>query len=186
LESSLKIAVLGWGSLIWNPDQLDIEPDWHEDGPELPVEFARVSGRERLTLVLVDGVPLQRTLWALSRKTNLAEAVADLQLREGAAYDTYIGRWSMAQPAYSRGVNIIPAISAWAIKHGLDGVVWTALGPKKPNGENGLASSDERIDYLRGLIARGKEADAQEYIERAPTQIDTPIRRRIREELGWL
>jgi hypothetical protein len=75
----LKIAVLGWGSLIWNPGQLDIEQEWHEDGLSiLPVDFARISSRDWLTLVSVEGVPLQRTLWALWRKRSLAEAVVDL------------------------------------------------------------------------------------------------------------
>jgi len=49
----VKIAVIAWGSLVWDPRDLDIEPEWREDGPLLPVEFARFSGRERLTLVLV-------------------------------------------------------------------------------------------------------------------------------------
>jgi hypothetical protein len=50
----MKIAVLGWGSLIWQPRELRISlPIWKTDGPELPVEFARVSMDGRLTLVPV-------------------------------------------------------------------------------------------------------------------------------------
>lgn len=79
----MKIAVIAWGSLVWDPRDLDIEPEWREDGPLLPVEFARFSGRERLTLVLVEGVPLQHTLWTLSRQPTLAAAISDLRAREG-------------------------------------------------------------------------------------------------------
>ena len=62
------------------------------DGPMLPIEFARVSSGDRLTLVLVDTVPLQPTLWALSRKATLGETVSDLAKREG-TNDSNIGRW---------------------------------------------------------------------------------------------
>jgi 1-acyl-sn-glycerol-3-phosphate acyltransferase len=48
----MRIAVLGWGSLIWSPGNLKIDREWHEDGPFLPIEFARVSQDGRLTLVL--------------------------------------------------------------------------------------------------------------------------------------
>jgi hypothetical protein len=87
---------------------------------------------------------------------------------------------------YTGDDGVAPAISAWAGERGLDAVVWTALGPKKPNGENGIASSSELMDYLRNLVGNGKEAAAREYVEKAPAQIDTPFRRRVSEELGWL
>jgi len=39
-----RIAILGWGSLIWDvraefDDQHD---EWHDDGPELPLETFRL------------------------------------------------------------------------------------------------------------------------------------------------
>lgn len=49
----MKIAVLGWGSLIWDQGNLQINDDrWHTAGPLLPIEFARISGGSRLTLVI--------------------------------------------------------------------------------------------------------------------------------------
>lgn len=38
-----QIAIIGWGSLVWDPRDLPIESPWHDDGPELPIEFARIS-----------------------------------------------------------------------------------------------------------------------------------------------
>lgn len=88
----MRIAVIGWGSLIWDLRDLDIEGEWNTDGPLLPIEFARVSGGNRLTLVLVDNVPLQPALWAITRKASLAEAVTDLATREGTPASN-IGCW---------------------------------------------------------------------------------------------
>lgn len=41
-----KIAVIGWGSLIWCPKGLKIRDKWKNDGPKLPIEFARISSHE--------------------------------------------------------------------------------------------------------------------------------------------
>ncbi|HOW68396.1 MAG TPA: hypothetical protein P5055_13320 [Candidatus Paceibacterota bacterium] len=48
----MSIAILGWGSLIWNPRDLPITGDWQGDGPVLPIEFTRISDNGRLTLVI--------------------------------------------------------------------------------------------------------------------------------------
>lgn len=49
----MKIACLGWGSLIWNPGDLKIKTeDWFSGGPILPIEFVRISTDKRVTLVI--------------------------------------------------------------------------------------------------------------------------------------
>jgi hypothetical protein len=57
----LKIVILGWVSLIWDPRGLPREGPWQEGGPIFPIEFSRVSNDCRLTLVIdpVDGSPLR-------------------------------------------------------------------------------------------------------------------------------
>src|SRR5437870_1628490 len=80
----MQIAVIGWGSLIWCPGCLRIKSRWHCDGPALPIEFARISGDKRLTLVIHPGspeetTPDQRTYWALSELENLTAARKNLQ-----------------------------------------------------------------------------------------------------------
>jgi hypothetical protein len=64
-------------------------------------------------------------------------------------------------------------------------VVWTALGPTDLEKRPALVSDQERLQYLKGLVASGREAAAKEYIERAPAQIETPFRALVRRELGW-
>ena len=179
----MRIAVIGWGSLVWDPGNLDVETEWRAGGPMLAVEFGRFSSRERLTLVLEGGAPPQRTLWTLSRKETLAAAVADLRVREGTTRAN-IGFWGVGNAgAYQAGV--VAEIHRWATELELDGAVWTALGPNNLGQESGLATSDARVSYLKKLVASGKESAAREYVEKAPRQVDTPLRRRIRDELGW-
>ena len=48
----MKIAVLAWGSVVWERGVLEVAADFMPNGPHLPVEFCRVSGGERLTLVI--------------------------------------------------------------------------------------------------------------------------------------
>lgn len=137
----MRIGVIGWGSLTWDPRGLEIEGNWHVDGPMLPVEFARVSSGNRLTLVLVDTVYPQPTLWALSRKATLAEAITNLAKRERTT-ESNIGRWPRVNPAGIFEKRMASIVAAWARERKLEAVVWTALGPKKPNGENGLATDN--------------------------------------------
>ena len=94
------IVCLGWGSLIWDLDGLPVEKlegglpvprwvlspegedigDWKPDGPQVRVEFARQSGKERdrLTLVLHDTAERQPSLWARMTIATLDEAVRAL------------------------------------------------------------------------------------------------------------
>lgn len=137
----MRIGVIGWGSLTWDPRDLEIEGNWHVDGPMLPVEFARVSSGNRLTLVLVDTVYPQPTLWALSRKATLVEAITNLAKRERTT-ESNIGRWPCVNPAGIFEKRMASIVAAWARERKLEAVVWTALGPKKPNGENGLATDN--------------------------------------------
>ena len=79
----MKIACIGWGSLIWNPRNLKIRQKWFEDGPLLPIEFARQSGDKRITLVIEEKSDPIRTLWALMSVNDIKEAKESLRKREG-------------------------------------------------------------------------------------------------------
>lgn len=180
----MKIAVIAWGSLVWDPRDLDIEPEWRQDGPLLPVEFARFSGRDRLTLVLVEGVPLQQTLWTLSRQPTLAAASSNLRAREETSSSS-IHCWSRGSGLAAKRL-VDSSIEDWLQRKQLDCAVWTALGPNDLDRKAGLSTEEQRMTYLKGLVAAGKAQAAREYFEKAPTQIATPFRGRVREELGWV
>lgn len=84
----MKIAVLGWGSLIWCPKNLKIkDKNWKEDGPKLPIEFAGISSDKRLTLVIYPKYLNQKdkwvqTQWAEMSVKSIEEAIINLGERE--------------------------------------------------------------------------------------------------------
>ena len=84
----MRIAVLGWGSLIKEAQVRMLQiGGWRIDGPILPVEFSRISqASERagcLTLVIDEknGVNVT-TCYALSFNTNLNDAIENLRVVE--------------------------------------------------------------------------------------------------------
>lgn len=180
----MRIGCLGWGSLVWDPRGLPIRGDWFEDGPLLPIEFARVSSDLRVTLVLVEKTPVVRSLWTLMDLPDLLSARTALAGREGVPEDRIardIGVWSAEERFEGPGVA---AIVSWAERLELDGVVWTALPPGFRQSRGTVPEIEQVLAHLRSLEGAPLRR-AEEYVRRAPRQTDTPFRRRFERELGW-
>ena len=176
-----NIACLGWGSLIWDPRNLPIRRYWFKDGPLIPLEFARQSEDDRITLVITLAARPVRSLWALMDSDSLEEAKERLRLREGRTKPEYIGDWSRGQLSPVS----IPGLSEWALTRNVDSVVWTALPPKFKGENNRQPGVEDVLQHLQELSGTKQDA-AEKYIRRAPRQIDTAYRRRIEAELQWL
>src|SRR5690349_24345965 len=78
----MKIGIIVWGSLYWQPRELLFTGEWFFDGPELPIEFARISRGNRISLVIKPNWNSVRTLYCVSALSNLHDARENLRLRE--------------------------------------------------------------------------------------------------------
>lgn len=188
-ERVVTIAILGWGSLIWNPRDLALATDWQQGGPTLRVEFSRISNNGRLTLVIDERHgPRVPTRFATSSCPDLKAAIRNLQEREGAPTPATIGFVDVLHDEQSaRAQSEHPAactdIQAWAKQKGIDAVIWTAIGPRFQEQTGEPFSVDAAIRYLAGL--RGPtRALALEYIRNAPSEVVTPVRSKAQELLA--
>ena len=187
----MKIAILGWGSLIWDPRNLEIENSqgrngWIDDGPMLPIEFARISNNGRLTLVIVPGNKEVQTLYTISKFVELDHAILDLAVREGCGKNR-IGFFAKADHRFqSRFSNIQLNIESWISgKENIEAVIWTDLSANFKD-KIGLGITVENaLNYLKYLPLDVKTI-AEQYIRRTPAAVNTPIREAIEQQLGWL
>lgn len=179
----MKIAIIAWGSLVWDPKTIQIKGDWINKGPNLKIEFSRVSKDGRLTLVIdhQNGAEV-KTYYAQSIRSNLYDAVADLRDREGTIIKR-IGFYNIrdkisSKYKYSDQIDVFQIFHDWCERLGYDSAVWTALLPQFEDQTNMEFSVENAIKYLRSLPKSAKN-NALEYIKKAPKAINTPVRKRI-------
>jgi hypothetical protein len=178
-----RIALIAWGSLVYDPGDLPVSSAWHLDGPALPVEFCRQSRDERITLVLTPGMPRVVTLWATLAVRDLAEARQLLANREARRTGASIQLTGFCAPSSADGM-CAEDIGAWAQAHGLDAAVWTSLGPRFQGVDGQVPTVSEVVAHLRSLPGQQREA-AERYVRCVPAQISTRYRTAIEDALGW-
>jgi hypothetical protein len=186
----MNIIILGWGSLIWCPSGLRIKTRWHGDGPSLPIEFARISQDDRLTLVIRPGSAEQPTYWAISEFADLKDARQNLKTRERTQSSDihHVLRDGTRQGDAPAG--IAEAIVAWMSERAdIDAVVWTGLPSNWREKRGRDFSVDDARDFLLALEAERDRAKAaydraREYVTHAPAPVDTAVRQTMRAR-GW-
>lgn len=176
----MKIAILGWGSLLWDtrPEFDEHHGDWLYDGPELKLEFSRISESRggALTLVIdeANGAPCT-VAYTMSSRQNPVDAICDLKCREGTTKKNIAVHFVDGSRQYEE--KTADTVNKWAAEKGLDVVVWTGL-PSKFKQEFSL---DQAMSYLQSLEPENKRK-AAEYIRRAPDFVDTLLRRAVQAE----
>lgn len=183
-------AIIGWGSLIWDLDNLapHVRGEWAMGhGPVLPMEFTRISPKRKLGLVVcldpVHGVGCTTNAIA-SVRGGIAEAIADLARRERAPEER-IGAVCLGT-GHENGSSgeIVALVAEWCGQRGLKGAVWTDLPSNFHEHRNEPFSIDRALAYLTTLTGESLD-EAVRYIENAPTATDTPLRRRLAAEDWW-
>jgi len=166
----VRITILGWGSLIWDQQALEVEGHWKTNGPMLPIEFARKSMDGRMTLVIHPNSHKLKTLWIKSSNINLNDAIANLREREKTNF-TNIGYLTKNNKKRTRNEYILADLTEWLTILNLDAVIWTDL-----DSNIGL---DEVIDYLNSITDHQIKTDVKNYIQRAPSGIKSKLRERL-------
>lgn len=179
----MTIAILGWGSLIWKPQNLRYHGSWKPSGPILPIEFSMIANNKRLSAVLddKDGV-MCPTRFVISSQTILKDAIEDLRQREGTTIEN-IGYVDLQQnqssiEEYSHQTNVDKTVRDWCESNRITAAVWTAILPNFPDELGVSFSIDAALHYYESLSAADQQS-VMEYFEKTPAEIDTPLRRRM-------
>ncbi len=185
-----RIAVIGWGSLLWDLDDLTpkVSGDWKvAGGPRLPFEFVRVSDKRKKALVVVidyeHGVECA-TSFIESARTQLHDAVDDLAARERTTKE-YIGHCDLnGNGAAHIAPNASNTVQHWLNGNGFDGAVWTDLPGNFQERLSQPFSLEAAMRYLQGLQGDAR-TEAKCYITNAPANIDTPLRTALVTQAWW-
>ncbi|MEM9371603.1 MAG: hypothetical protein AAGA26_10645 [Pseudomonadota bacterium] len=185
------IAIIGWGSLIWDLEILapKTRGDWQMcAGPQLKMEFTRVSPKRKMGLAVClddQAGALCQTHYVESIRSDISDALRDLALRERTDPQN-IGAICL-DTGFNRSDD--PAISSevvrWCAANGIRGAVWTDIGPNFSD-RLGIPFTVERgVTYLRSLSGESLD-EAVRYIENAPVSTDTPLRRALSSDAWWI
>ncbi len=184
----MKIAILGWGSLLWDPHhQFDEQCErWQPDGPSLKLEFSRVSQtRSKVLTLVVDAHNGTSCLvaYAISKRKNPDDAICDLRCREGTTIKNIGFYFADGTRKQSRDDESLESIRAWAAKKKIHVVIWTDLESnfqEKSSGRKPFCI-ESALSHIQALDPEGK-AKAAEYVWRAPEFIETPLREALQSQ----
>ena len=183
-----KIAILGWGSLIWDLENLSAHTtgDWlMEAGPRLPMEFSRISPKRKMGLVVcldpLHGVGCVTHVMR-SSKHDINDVINDLAARERAP----LGLIGAVQGDLRKGrmPEICETVVDWCQANGWDGAVWTDLEPNFADHAGHAFTLPAGLTYLKTLPAENLE-EAYRYIQSAPAQTCTPMRTALENDPWW-
>ena len=182
----MKIAVVAFGSLVWDPLDLRAAETFAPNGPLLPIEFCRISRGGRLTLVIDETFGAVCTTHSVpSALEDLDSAIGNLRAREN-MHDAEsvgfveLGSGRRSRAAMQRHPDAVATIAAWAQANGYDAAIWTALASNfdEPDKGGEPFSVTAALRYLETL--EGENADAfagaLTYVRNAPSEVDTPVR----------
>lgn len=184
-----RYAIIGWGSLIWDLEILTphVHGPWMmKQGPELPMEFSRISAKRLQALAVcldtAHGVPCPTHLIA-SVRSDIRLAQQDLADRERAPLE-HIGALCLETGFRNGRAEFAGLVQAWCAAEGWDGAVWTDLGSNFAALQDAHFAIPRAVAYLKTLSGDSLD-EAVRYIESAPVATDTPLRRALAQDPWW-
>lgn len=185
-----RIALLGWGSLLWEGGVAfdSYHDEWKFDGPRMQLEFSRISKRRLGALTLVvdreQGTPTT-VAWCFSSRRRVEDAISDLRSREETTIEN-IARLDVPPipdpiDTITRKETVVEPIAIWARNKGVGVVIWTALESNFASKRNCPFSVGAAVSYVKTLSPEAK-VKAAEYVWRAPEFVQTPVRRALQQE----
>ena len=177
----MKIAVLAWGSLVWEPGDLKIvDGNWYTGGPELPIELSRLSSRRGHLTYVIDERHKRRvpTHYGISEFDELPQAIANLATREECPTGSIGYAEAVDVASITSGAEIVDNVRAWAKSKKIDAVIWTNLPPTLSD----VADQGKIVDWWKTKLSPARQKDAARYASRAPVEVDTDLRRRLVKE----
>lgn len=184
----MKIALLGWGSLLWDHRaEFDAHHEhWELEGPHLKLEFSRVSRTRNGALTLVldseNGKSCQ-IAYSLSKRKDPDDAICDLRCREGTILRNIGFYFADGSRQQSRDDEVLQTIKVWALKKSIDAVIWSDLASNFAHNSKVQKpfSVQNALLHIQALDVEGKVRTA-EYVWRAPDFIQTPLRDALRSQ----
>ncbi|MEO1472162.1 MAG: hypothetical protein AAFV86_24280, partial [Pseudomonadota bacterium] len=173
------------------------------EGPELPLEFSRVSAKRlgALTVCIDDrhGYPCP-THVIRSRREGVLRAVVDLALRERTA-PTRIGfvapaglgagglgtgglRQGGGAAAQAASPEVAARVADWCLATGFEAAVWTDL-PSNFEAATGAPFAIETAERYLAALEGAPAREAVRYLSEAPAATDTPLRRHLAAQSWW-
>jgi len=149
----IQIVYLGWGSLKWSYAGLKIE-NWTQTDIEAPLEFSRISQDGRLTLVIDEANGTKNKLWmAPTKYKNIDLAINALKLREHTLKSgiSYINLPKKKYRIHNTPPKITQEIVLWALKEGIDVVIWTDLPSNWSSIRKSKYTPADAIQYFKSM-----------------------------------
>jgi hypothetical protein len=181
----MNIAIIGWGSLLRNNKALNLSDGWKPDGPCLPLEFSYVSKNKLLTLAINPSSPMVQTPWALGSFNSLDSARASVAKLLKVNMEE-IGFFSKCDERYNTETpsDMQKALLNWLLAKCIDKILWLNRRSNFQEITKLDFTLDTAFDYITGL-GKNDALAMENYVISSPEQFETPLRDRLRKELGW-
>ncbi len=191
----MRIAILGWGSLIESLGVLNInlyfgENGWQTDGPVLPIEFSRISGvhdkLRYLSLVISPSSNWIMTLFAESIYTDLNNAICNLANRESTAFSA-IGYFNFDKSKLNSrfSSDLFQSLEKWNENKNYNALIWTDLDSNFESIAKRPYTIENVQSYLKSFTIEELKKSI-DYIRSAPSQTETQNRSIILNHLEKL